>query len=76
MNDWFYIQFVEPGTQVGIYNRWGDAVFETNDYDNNEPSKRFEGKNKAGTDVVSGSYYYKIKFPDGRVKTGYIMLSR
>ncbi len=76
VNDWFYIQFVEPGTQVGIYNRWGDAVFETNDYDNNEPSKRFEGKNKAGTDVVSGSYYYKIKFPDGRVKTGYIMLSR
>ena len=76
VNDWFHIQFLQPGTQVSIYNRWGDAIFETDDYDMNEPSKRFEGKNKSGTDVVAGSYYYKIKFPDGRVRTGYIMLSR
>lgn len=76
VNDWFHIQFLQPGTHVSIYNRWGDAIFETDDYDMNEPSKRFEGKNKSGTEVVAGSYYYKIKFPDGRVRTGYIMLSR
>jgi gliding motility-associated-like protein len=76
MNDWFHIQFVPPGTQVAIYNRWGDAIFETNDYDTNDASKRFEGKNKNGTDVIAGSYFYKVRYPDGRVRTGYLLLNR
>lgn len=76
VNDWFHIQFLPAGTQVSFYNRWGDSVFETNDYDENDPSKRFEGKNKNGTDLVAGSYFYKVRFPDGRTKTGYVLLNR
>jgi gliding motility-associated-like protein len=78
VNDWFHIQFVPKGTQVSIYNRWGDVIFETDDYDNDDSSKRFEGKNKNGTEVISGSYFYKIKYPDPqlRVKTGYLLLNR
>jgi gliding motility-associated-like protein len=76
VNDYFHIDFLPENTQVAIYNRWGDAVYEESAYDINEPSKRFEGKNKNGTDLVAGSYYYKVKYPDGRMKTGYLLLNR
>lgn len=76
INEWFHIEFLAPGTQVSIYNRWGDAVFETNDYDTGNPSKRFDGKNKNGTELIAGTYFYKITFPDKVVKTGNLLLIR
>jgi gliding motility-associated-like protein len=76
VNDWFTIDFLPEKTQVAIFNRWGEMVFETNDYDVNEPANRFEGKNKNGTEVVAGAYFYKIRYPDGRVRTGSIILNR
>jgi len=77
LNDWFTINYLPKETQVAIYNRWGDAVFETDDYDINDPAKRFEGKNKNGTEVIAGSYFYKIKLPNVKKPlTGYILLNR
>lgn len=78
INDWFQVDFLPVGTQVAIYNRWGDVVFETNNYDVDDPANRFEGKNKNGTDLVAGTYYYKVKHPnpDIKVKSGYILLNR
>jgi gliding motility-associated-like protein len=77
INDWFIIENLPPNSHVAIYDRWGDAIFETENYDLTEPSQRFEGKNKNGVDVVAGSYYYKIKFSDDNgVKTGFIILNR
>ncbi|HMJ68086.1 MAG TPA: FG-GAP-like repeat-containing protein [Cyclobacteriaceae bacterium] len=76
INDWFHIEFLPEKTQVAIYNRWGDAIFETDDYDTTDPARRFEGKNKNGTELIAGSYYYKVRLPDKRVLTGYILLNR
>lgn len=77
INDWFTIQYLPKGTKVAIYNRWGDMIFETDDYDNNDPAKRFEGKNKNGTEVIVGTYFYKIKFPESKeANTGTIILNR
>jgi gliding motility-associated-like protein len=76
VNDWFHIDFLPPRTEVAVYNRWGEVIFETDDYDVTDSQKRFEGKNKNGTDVIAGSYYFKVRFPDGRVKTGYLLLNR
>jgi gliding motility-associated-like protein len=75
-NDWMHIEFIPEKTQVAVYNRWGDVVFETDDYDPNDPAKRFEGKNKNGTELISGSYFFKVKLPDGKVTTGHVMLIR
>lgn len=76
VNDWFHIDFLPEGTTVAIYDRWGDAVYEESAYDTSDPTKRFEGKNKNGTDLIAGTYYYKVKYPDGRVKAGPLLLNR
>jgi len=76
VNDWFHIDFLPEGTHVSIYNRWGDLVFEESNYNVDDPARRFEGKNKGGTDVIAGTYYYKVKYPGGSTKTGYILLNR
>jgi gliding motility-associated-like protein len=76
INDWFTIDFLPEGTKVSILNRWGDSVWQTNAYDHDEPANRFEGKNENGTDLIAGSYFYKVGLPDGRTKTGYILLNR
>jgi gliding motility-associated-like protein len=60
---------------VTIFNRWGDAVFETDNYDN--LSRQFNGRNKNGSELPAGTYFYKITFASGRkLLTGYISLKR
>lgn len=67
-----------PDTQnnrVTIFNRWGDLVFDINDYNNND--RVFKGISNGGKDLPSGTYYYKIEFTGGRkAKTGYLSLKR
>ncbi len=75
VNDWFTIDFLRENAGSDLQSL-GEMVFETNDYDVNEPANRFEGKNKNGTEVVAGAYFYKIRYPDGRVRTGSIILNR
>jgi len=79
-NDFFKIeniQFIEPKNKVLIFNRWGDKVFEIEDYDND--SQRFEGKQTNGKELPSGVYFYKVIYlrsnpPDEL--TGYITIKR
>ncbi len=60
---------------VTIFNRWGDAVFETDNYDN--LNRQFSGQNKNGSELPAGTYFYKIEFASGRKSlTGYISLKR
>ncbi len=79
-NDFFIIQYINilPATQsnkVTIYNRWGDVVFETSNYNNTD--KIFKGISNNGKELPSGTYYYKIEFTGGRkTKTGYLSLKR
>lgn len=79
-NDFFQIDYIDlfPDTQqnkVTIYNRWGDAVFEITNYDNQ--SRVFRGLNKNGNELPSGTYFYEIKFMSGqKTRTGYLSLKR
>jgi gliding motility-associated-like protein len=79
-NDFFLIQYIEllPATQqntVTIYNRWGDPVFEATDYNNSD--RVFKGINKNGNELPSGTYFYRIKFKNGReMVSGYLSLKR
>jgi len=80
LNDFFLIQniqFLEPDNKVSIYNRWGDRVFEMNDYDPSDPAKRFEGKQNNGEELPNGVYFYKVSFISSREDlTGYLTLKR
>lgn len=69
------IQFLEPENKVNIYNRWGDKVFEMENYHSKDPARRFEGNQNNGTVLPSGIYFYKVEFQSGRAGlTGYLTL--
>ena len=58
-----------------IFNRWGDKVFEVENYDNK--TKVFRGLNASGDALPSGTYYYKIVYGSGREqKTGFISVKK
>jgi gliding motility-associated-like protein len=48
-----------PDNFLQIYNRWGQLVYETENYDNS-----WSGKTKNGQDLPEGPYYYVIEFRD------------
>lgn len=79
-NPFFFIQYIDlfPDTRqnkVSIFNRWGDSVFETENYDN--VNQVFTGLNKNGNELPAGTYFYKIEFSSGRkTQTGYLSLKR
>lgn len=60
--------------RVSVFNRWGDLVFETDNYNNDD--RAFKGLNKNGKELPSGIYYYKIELSGGKTQTGYLSLKR
>jgi gliding motility-associated-like protein len=76
-NDLFFLanitQQLTKKNRVRIYNRWGDLVFDVEDYDN--VNNVFSGKSNSGKDLPTGTYYYMLNFSD-RAETGYLVLKR
>jgi gliding motility-associated-like protein len=58
-NDFFVIKNIPPNTLVTIFNRWGNKVFESYNYQND-----WGGLNLRGEKVSEGTYFYSIKFGD------------
>jgi gliding motility-associated-like protein len=77
-NDTFILQYIDLLTdtqknRVTIFNRWGDMIFETKNYDNKD--RVFKGLDKRGEKVPSGTYFYRIEFNSGRAaRMGYLVL--
>ncbi len=64
-----------PNNLVSIFDRWGNKVFETNNYDNTD--NVFKGVNERGKDLPEGTYYYVIYKNNGdKPFTGFILLRR
>lgn len=81
LNNRWIIRNIEslPDTKeniVTIYNRWGDLIFETENYDND--SNVFEGISIDGKEITSGVYFYKIEFKNSTRKTltGYLTVRK
>lgn len=72
-----YIDVVEGASQnkVTIFNRWGDLVFDIQNYNNTD--RVFTGISNKGSELPSGTYYYKLEFTDNlQALTGFITLMR
>jgi gliding motility-associated-like protein len=75
-NDFFKIPCLEdtyPGNNVKVFNRWGDLVFEADDYHNN-----WDGRYK-GNPLPPGTYFYLVQLEkgnSGRCLQGYVTLTR
>jgi len=64
-----------PSNVVSIYDRWGNHVFEKENYDN--VSGTFTGIGDNGVVLPDGTYYYVIDKSDGSDKiTGFLLLRR
>jgi gliding motility-associated-like protein len=61
-NEYWKIKFIDKFTnnQVMVFNRWGLKVFEQKGYSNDDNSKAWDGRDKNGKELPSGTYYYVI----------------
>ncbi|NOT74311.1 MAG: T9SS type B sorting domain-containing protein [Cyclobacteriaceae bacterium] len=79
-NDSWIIQNIDvledtKENHITVFNRWGDSVFEIDNYNNLD--RVFNGLSKNGSQLPSGTYFYRIDFKSGRkTQNGYISLKR
>ncbi len=74
VNDFFEIVGVEnyPNTELVVFNRWGNKVYEASNYQN-----KWDGNNKNGNRIPDGTYYYIITLDDiQKPYNGYVELHR
>ena len=84
VNEYWHIDNIEyyPENMVTIYNRWGDLVFQIENYDNTSSVFRGEANRmtKMGaSDLPAGTYFFNIDVPRENIlkKTkGYVVLKR
>lgn len=74
-NDRWIIDNVElfPQNKVRIYNRFGNMVFDGENYDNN--TVVWEGRNLSGNELPSGTYFYLFE-SNSDVEKGWIELTK
>jgi gliding motility-associated-like protein len=77
-NEFLRIENIEnhPGNTFSLFNRWGDKVFEIQNYNNKD--RVFLGKSNINDekDLVNGTYYYTIQLENGVKMNGFLSLKR
>jgi gliding motility-associated-like protein len=79
LNDFLFIKYIDvvegaSKNRVMIFNRWGDVVFDIENYNNID--RVFTGLSKNGAELPSGTYFYKIELSGNKPLTGFITLMR
>ncbi len=69
-NDFFVVEGIEdyPNTNVIIYNRWGNKLYENKDYKNDWGGTWYD---KA---VPDGTYFYQVILETGEIYSGYVQI--
>ena len=76
INDNWVIENIEnfPINSVSIFNRWGNKVWSTDNYNNN--TNFWDGKHSNGSTLTSGTYFYVIDIDNGKaIKKGWVELT-
>ncbi|MFN8116867.1 MAG: gliding motility-associated C-terminal domain-containing protein [Bacteroidia bacterium] len=76
LNDTWVIENIEnfPTNTVTIFNRWGNQLWSTNNYNNT--SNVWDGKSTNGAVLTSGTYFYVIEIDNGSaIKKGWVELT-
>ena len=80
VDDVFVIQGIEnfPDNELTIYNRWGNVVYHTTNYQNDWDGRSTSKLNVGGDELPTGTYYYVLDTQSELhgVKTGFIYLKR
>ncbi|MEM9298603.1 MAG: gliding motility-associated C-terminal domain-containing protein, partial [Bacteroidota bacterium] len=81
-NDGWVIENIEnhPDNVVKVFNRWGNVVFETEDYDNQSNQWFGEVNGRlvlSDSEAPDGTYFYFIDLKDGNEPlSGYVIIKR
>jgi gliding motility-associated-like protein len=77
MNDvWVIPNIKKYQHKVNVYNRWGNIVFHTEKYDEQDEQNSFRGQWN-NTNLPDGTYFYTIELPQtGEIKKGFIEVIR
>jgi gliding motility-associated-like protein len=60
-----------PGSELMIYNRWGQEVFSDPAYANG-----WGGRSKNGSDLPNDTYFYLLNLSDGTAYNGFVVIKR
>jgi gliding motility-associated-like protein len=73
INDLLVIAGLEryDSNTLSIFNRYGDIVFESENYDNT-----WDGTSKDGLPLPDGTYYYVLELKDATPQYGFIYINR
>jgi gliding motility-associated-like protein len=71
INDAFIIEGLKSNASLQIYNRWGELVFESINYQND-----WQGIDRSGLELVEGVYTYLLQTKEGEMKHGFVHLER
>ncbi len=72
LNDAFFIHpYLPQPSSLIIYNRWGDEVFRSANYD-----QTWQGTTADGKPVAEGTYFYVLQLPSGTLKKGTVSVFR
>jgi gliding motility-associated-like protein len=68
-----YLRISENIGQVNlvIFNQWGNVEFTSSNYLNN-----WDGRNSKGIELPADTYFYILKFENGKIKKGSVLIKR
>jgi gliding motility-associated-like protein len=78
-NDNFVIKGIDeyPGNSLFIYNRWGNLVFKTENYDNKWNGRSNVKGAMFGEELPNGTYYYILDLNKGeKPLNGFVVIRR
>jgi len=70
-NDYFKISEYIGKVELIIFNRWGNEEYRSDNYLND-----WDGRNNKGTELPNDTYFYILKFENGRVLKGSVFIKR
>jgi gliding motility-associated-like protein len=75
-NEYVIIENIEnfPQNKFSVFNRWGDKVFEIENYDNVEHV--FRGRSSDHGELVSGTYFYVLDLPGRESLRGFLAVKK
>jgi gliding motility-associated-like protein len=70
-NDYFMISENIDRVELIIFNSWGNEVYTNGNYLND-----WDGRNNKGMELPNDTYFYILKFENGKIKKGSVLIKR
>ncbi len=70
-NDFFLINGVAEPPELIIFNCWGNVEYTNDNYQGN-----WEGRNNGGVQLPNETYFYILKFKNGEIRKGSVLIRR